>query len=169
MDRSTSQGRFFILDAPVASPGTCAICGYGGVGDRKYLDPQLIFEFYGNAIFCDVCVTAMANVFDCLSPAQTRELELRVEEAERQLVQYKAAVLNLENVRGAIAALGASGILASDGSVSDFSSSDADNVLTVSGSDSGSTNREDAESSDEPRSNDVRNSTADEFIDSLGL
>lgn len=88
---------YFLLDSPVASPAKCVLCGYGGA-DRKYLDPRLDFEFYGSAIFCECCVGTMANDFKFLQPAQARALEARAEEAERELVILRAAVLNLENI-----------------------------------------------------------------------
>ena len=88
---------YFLLDSPVASPAKCVLCGYGGA-DRKYLDPRLDFEFYGSAIFCEACVGTMANDFGFHQPAQARALEARVEEAERELLVLRAAVLNLENI-----------------------------------------------------------------------
>ena len=91
------MSHYFLLDSPVASPAKCVLCGYGGA-DRKYLDPRLDFEFYGSAIFCESCVGTMANDFGFHQPAQARALEARVEEAERELLVLRAAVLNLENI-----------------------------------------------------------------------
>ena len=96
------MSHFFILeDGPVASPGACGICGYSG-NDRRYLDPRKDFEFYGSFIICEPCVGAMANDFDFLQPAQAHSLESRVEEAERELITLRAAVLNLESVHDLI-------------------------------------------------------------------
>lgn len=91
---------YFLLDAPVASPAKCVLCGYSGA-DRKYLDPRLDFEFYGSAIFCEACVGTMANDFGFHQPAQARALEARAEEAERELIILRAAVADLENVHDA--------------------------------------------------------------------
>jgi hypothetical protein len=170
MDLSTSQGRFFILDSPVVSPGVCGICGFGGAEGRKYLDPRLDFEFYGSLIFCEDCVTAMANQFGCLNPAQAQALESRVEEAERQLITYRAVISNMENVSVAVSSLVASGVLSSDGNLVAVSPSDAAIIPETAVSDEGSAEREDAEPVDEPRSDDLRNTdAADDFINSLGI
>lgn len=89
---------FDILEyGPVASPAKCLICGYGGM-DRKYLDPRKDFEFYGTAIICEECVGAMSQDFGFLQPVQARVLELRVEEAETELVILRAAVVKLEDL-----------------------------------------------------------------------
>lgn len=102
---STAQGRYYLLNSPVASPGQCGVCGYGG-NDRQYLDPRLDFEFYGSLYFCSECMASMAAVMGYIEPAKARTLELRVEEAERELVVLRAAVLNLENLHDALAGLG---------------------------------------------------------------
>lgn len=99
---STAQGRYFILDnGPVADPARCGICGYGG-RDRKYLDPQLEFEFYGLLIFCEECISSMARLFGYIEPAQAQALEVRVEEAGRELIQLRAATAAMEAFRVAI-------------------------------------------------------------------
>lgn len=92
---------YFILDHPIASPAKCGLCGYSG-SDRRYLDPRLDFEFYGTLIFCESCVGTMANDFEFSSPLQTRSLENRVKEAERELEVLRAAVLHLENAHDAL-------------------------------------------------------------------
>lgn len=95
---------YFILDAPVASPAKCGLCGYAG-SDRKYLDPRLDFEFYGTLIFCESCVGTMANDFGFNSPAQVEVLHTRLEEAEREVVLLRSAVVNLENAHDALSNL----------------------------------------------------------------
>lgn len=101
------MSNFFILEnGPVASPGNCGICGYAG-SDRRYLDPRKDFEFYGSFIICEQCVGAMANDMGFLQPAQARSLENRVEEAERELIVLRSAVLQLESVHDLIAGFNA--------------------------------------------------------------
>ena len=87
---------YFILDAPVASPAKCGLCGYGGA-ERKYLDPRLDFEFYGSLIMCSSCVGTMANDFDFLSPSQSTNLIERLEAAEKELMILRSAVIHLED------------------------------------------------------------------------
>lgn len=100
-DLSSAQGRYYLLDSPVASPGNCGICGYSS-NDRRYLDPRLDFEFYGTLIFCDQCVASMARLFGWLTPELAKELEVRVESAETHLVQMRAAVAAMEDLRVAL-------------------------------------------------------------------
>ena len=97
------MSNFFILEnGPVASPGCCGICGYSGK-DRRFLDPRKDFEFYGTLILCEECVGSMANDMGFLQPAQARSLENRVEEAERELITLRAAIIQLENVHDLLA------------------------------------------------------------------
>lgn len=101
MTVSTAQGRYYLLNTPVASPGQCGICGYSG-SDRSYLDPRLDFEFYGTLIFCSECMASMAEVMGFIEPAKARSLETRVEEAERELVTLRAAVVAIEEFKRAV-------------------------------------------------------------------
>lgn len=101
------MSNFQILEnGPVASPGNCGICGYSG-SDRNYIDPRQDFEFYGTFIICFECVGAMANDAGFLQPAQARSLENRVEEAERELIVLRSAILKLEDVHDLIAGFNA--------------------------------------------------------------
>lgn len=101
------MSNFLILEnGPVATPGKCGICGYPG-SDRKFIDPRTDFEFYGTFIICFECVGAMANDAGFLQPAQARSLENRVEEAERELITLRSAVLQLESVHDLIAGFNA--------------------------------------------------------------
>lgn len=104
-DLSSAQGRYYLLDSPVASPGLCGVCGYAS-NDRRYLDPRLDFEFYGTLIFCEECIASMAAMFGWLTPELVKELEHRVENAETQLVQTRAAVAAMEDLRVALGAFG---------------------------------------------------------------
>jgi hypothetical protein len=88
------------------SPAKCGLCGYSNT-DRQYLDfaGKLDFEWYGSLAICEQCVAAMAADFGFIQPAQALALEARVEEAERELVTLRAAVLQLESLHDLIAGL----------------------------------------------------------------
>lgn len=98
------MSNFPILDSPQALPGKCGVCGYSG-NERKYLSTNLDFEDYGILIICEPCVGAMANDFNFLQPAQALSLENRVEEAERELVTLRAAIIQLESLGDIVAGL----------------------------------------------------------------
>lgn len=98
-------GRLNILDYPVALPAECGMCGFSGQ-ERKYLDLRLDFEDYGALIFCQDCIMSMAQMFGFIKPDQARELEARVEEAERELIQTRALLTNLGGLRVSLDALG---------------------------------------------------------------
>jgi len=105
MEMSSAQGRYYLLDnGPVVSPGSCAVCGFSG-RERRYLDPRLDFEFFGSVIFCELCIAAMAQLFGYLTPEIARELEVRVETAERELIRLRAAVAAMEDLRVAVRAI----------------------------------------------------------------
>lgn len=104
VDLSSAQGRYYILTSPVATPGNCGVCGYSG-NDRRYLDPRLDFEFYGSLIFCEDCVASMSVLFGHLTPDLVRDLENRVERAETQLVQLRAATTVFEDFRVALSSI----------------------------------------------------------------
>lgn len=101
MQTSTAQGRYYLVERPQASPGCCTICGYSGP-DRSYLDPRLDFEFYGSVYFCNECMASMAEMMGFIEPAAARTLELRVQEAERELIHLRAAALAVEDFKRAI-------------------------------------------------------------------
>lgn len=114
MESSSSQGRFYLLEnGPVASPGHCAVCGFSGP-ERRYLDPRLDFEFFGSCIFCETCVTSMAQIFGLLSESAVADLEKRVENAERELIQLRAVVTASEAFDVAVRAYSSGGHISSD-------------------------------------------------------
>lgn len=97
---------FPVSNTLTMSPAKCGLCGYSNT-DRKYLDfaGKLDFEWYGSLAFCELCVGAMANDFGFIQPDQALALETRVEEAERELITLRAAVLQLESLHDLIAGL----------------------------------------------------------------
>lgn len=123
MKQSSSQGRYFLLDGPVSSPGCCAICGYSS-RERSYLDPRLDFEFYGSVIFCEICVGSMAQMFGLLTHERVADLEQRLETAERELIQLRAVVAAGEALDVAVRAYSSGGHLSSDPGLQSWNSSD---------------------------------------------
>lgn len=97
---------FPVSNTLTMSPAKCGLCGHAD-NDRQYLDfaGQLDFEWYGSLALCEQCVGAMAADFGFIQPAQALALEARVEEAERELVTLRAAVLQLESLHDLIAGL----------------------------------------------------------------
>ncbi len=105
MEKSSSQGRFFVLsEGPVASPGHCVLCGYGG-RERRYLDPRLDFEFFGSAIFCELCITAMGQEFGLISPDMVQEYQNHLEKTQTELIKYQAIALAAEELYVALGAV----------------------------------------------------------------
>lgn len=152
---------YFILDTPAASPAKCGLCGYAG-SERKYLDPRLDFEFYGSLIFCEACVGTMANDFGFLQPAQARSLESRVEEAERELITLRSAVLKLEESHDALSDLHAllgvpvpPSVAEYDDSVQDLIPEHSNSPVSREAEREGSGDSEVDESPSEQRSDDI--------------
>lgn len=100
------MSNFPITNTPSASPARCALCGYADK-ERSYVDfaGKLDFEWYGSLQLCEDCVGAVANDFGFLQPDQARNLELRVQEAESELITLRAAVLQLEALGDIVAGL----------------------------------------------------------------
>lgn len=92
------SGRFRVIPAPVASPGSCGICGYGG-GGRQYVDLGLDFEFFGTLIFCVPCAQALGAVVGCLPLETSEALEKRVEAAEFESAHLRGVALQMEQLR----------------------------------------------------------------------
>lgn len=86
---SQINGRFKVLDGPVALPGKCAVCG--GV-KGKFVDFGLDLDFYGAVIFCVPCIVAAAEVVDLIPGSKYRELE----------DQYALAIANITEAESII-------------------------------------------------------------------
>ncbi len=143
MEKSSSQGRFFILsEGPVASPGSCTICGYAS-RERRYLDPRLDFEFYGSVIFCELCIISMGQEFGLISPDKVAEIEARLENAQTELIKLGAVAAAMEDFRVAIGAVTGEGSVSDGDKLPDLSpdtdpSTDGGNPLAIiSGESSG--------------------------------
>lgn len=63
-----------ILDVPVAAPGTCISCGSPGDDKRKFIDFNLIIDYFGVVYFCTFCFNEIANACDFVD--NTKYLEL---------------------------------------------------------------------------------------------
>jgi hypothetical protein len=100
----------------------------------------LDFIEYGTLIFCEECVMSMAQLLGFITPGQARELEARVEEAERELIQSRSMLQNLGSLRVSLDALGI-GARNDDASISSFSD-------PVDEQDEGSTGGDSQESDD---------------------
>lgn len=155
---------FQILEnGPVASPGNCGICGYAG-SDRLFIDPRKDFEFYGTFIICFECVGAMANDAGFLQPAQARSLENRVEEAERELIVLRSAILKLEDVHDLIAGFNADSGRDGSSSRNVVNSDVADESGAVDGTDRGTQlSFDEVGEGDSPTDDDNRVKGSDDF------
>lgn len=166
VDLSSAQGRYYLLDTPVASPGHCGICGYAG-NDRRYLDPRLDFEFYGSLIFCEECIASMSVLFGHLTPKLVADLEARVEASETELIRLRAAVAAMESFNVAFSSLGYSVSHGSDrggnlaiGTIA-TADQDAEDVSGEAGSGDSATD----ESPVQQGPDDVRDDSADDSFD----
>jgi hypothetical protein len=108
----------------------------------------------------------MAQLFGFILPAQAQELIQRVEEAERELVQSRATISSLGSLRDAIGNIDFGGDSSNSSSVADVGVTRSDGLLEESVEESAGSDSETAESSDEQRSDDVRNTNViDPFAD----
>lgn len=172
-ETSPLDARVRLIPVPVASPGSCVICGKSE-HPKGFIDPRLDFEFHGTLYFCADCGGEIANVLGFISPEQAIMLAKRVQELEHELSIHRDALLNLES---AVENLTSYRMLrnATDdsSSVTDLSGS-ADEAPEVTDEASGGTvvkfpggtsetESELDESVSEPRSNDVPSPTSDDI------
>ena len=65
------NARMQVLDVPVAAPGKCVVCGFGGrEDDRKYIDFGFDLDYYGVVYFCSSCFTEVAGQLGYISESK---------------------------------------------------------------------------------------------------
>lgn len=64
---SDAAARVQLIEAPIMSPGCCALCGKSEhpVG---FADPGLAYEFHGNFYLCGDCIGDFARIFGWVEP-----------------------------------------------------------------------------------------------------
>lgn len=90
------SARIVRVDAPVASPGHCGICGKSEHPDG-FADARLDFEFYGTLYFCADCVGEYARLFNYMSPKDYEAMRTHIEAQGVELNTLRQAVLGLES------------------------------------------------------------------------
>lgn len=150
------SGRFKLLDAPYASPGKCAVCGYSASGDsepddrRQYLDFGLDIEYYGAIYICTACVNEVAVGMGYALPEIVDAVREEAEQVKSELARLSAAT-EVINELGSV--LTRNGWLPA-GSDSDSVIGEA--TVTEITSAKGSGNPEAVKPVDEPRPDDLR-------------
>lgn len=80
---TTQLDRIQVLDAPMAAPGHCAICGSTS---GRMVDFGMNVEFYGVIYFCvDNCLVELANSFEYHSPRQWKMLMNQIEDQRDEI------------------------------------------------------------------------------------
>lgn len=77
---SQLNGRFRLLDRPVAAPGKCAVCG---VVNKPVIDFNFDLDYYGVVYFCVDCLKAAAQILGLVDGALLARAEL-VQRAHNQ-------------------------------------------------------------------------------------
>jgi len=91
-----AAARVQLIEAPVASPGVCILCGKSE-HPEGFADAKLDFEFYGTLYLCGDCVGDFARIFGWIHPRQAYALAAKVKELDEQLGIHREALLNLES------------------------------------------------------------------------
>lgn len=90
--------RVQVLEAPLLSPGTCAICGASSTDDnRKYIDIGWTIEFIGVVYFCTFCFTEAANALGCLTKEQAEKLEDENNKLRQRIIDFQAKEAALDD------------------------------------------------------------------------
>ncbi len=94
---SDPSARITRVMTPVASPGSCVICGKNYHPDGFAATDNLDFEFYGTVYFCADCVGDYARVFGYVSPTELVQLRAHNTAQDAELNTLRQAVLGLES------------------------------------------------------------------------
>jgi len=155
---------------PMATPGCCVICGQSSheKGFCAFQNPGLDFEFYGTVIFCYDCVRELSRLWGFATPEEVQLLKDSVEHFQTQLIEVNSNLQQLgeenDSLIGTIARKWPVRDVppltnvelpeSTEQSVEESGNSETDSESSIN------SELEPSESSDEPRSDDVRgNST----------
>lgn len=97
LPESDPSARITRIQTPIASPGSCVICGKSDHPDGFAATDNLDFEFYGTVYFCGDCVGDYARVFGFISPNELVQLRLHAAAQDAELNTLRQAVLGLES------------------------------------------------------------------------
>lgn len=134
------NSRVQVVDAPVAHPGYCALCGSAGGDGRKFIDTQWApEEWWGVVYYCTYCFAEIANQVGYQTNDQVMDTQRRLTETEARL---REVLDECSNLRVAVDALAASGYAVpddvEDGMDDSEESSDGESGTTQSSDESGS-------------------------------
>lgn len=82
----TGASKIQILDAPVAAPGTCIVCGSPGGDGRKFIDIGMDIEFYGVVYFCTNEFVNMADLLGYISSEDVKAMQDKLETLEMERI-----------------------------------------------------------------------------------
>lgn len=92
-----------IVNAPVALPGCCFICG--AASREFFIDTGRSIEFHGAVYFCSECLTEIATAAGFLSVKNTALLKFEMEKLENKVFELTKREAGLEQtVRGLVTA-----------------------------------------------------------------
>ena len=107
----TTTERFKFSQVPTAAPGECLICRVPQC-DLGYLSPDLVSvdlygdpnfpDYLGAVAFCGECIAQMARQYGWMLPGEAANLTLRVDTAERKIVEQTSLILTLEQALGSL-------------------------------------------------------------------
>lgn len=90
-----AAARIQIISEPMASPGSCGICGISE-DETGFVTANLHFEFYGTLIFCSACAGNFARVLGWINPEDAVKLQERLTAIEQEAEILRASLLHLE-------------------------------------------------------------------------
>lgn len=84
------------IPTPIASPGSCAICGKNE-HPEGFADARLDFEFYGTFYLCGDCVGDYARLFGYVSSEDLSVMRAEHDAMNSELNTLRQAILGLES------------------------------------------------------------------------
>lgn len=158
--QTTTSSRFKILDAPYATPGKCAVCGYAASGNetepddkRQYIDFGLDIDYYGVVYICTTCIHELTHQLGYILPVEADEFENKIEELTSRITRLEVVTDVINSMADVLIMHGWVSSVGSDFSV------EGESTFKEAAPDGSTNNSESEQPIVESRSNDVRDTS----------
>lgn len=98
----TSQSRVQIVNAPVAAPGVCILCGSASDENRKFIDFGKQLDWYGAVYLCTLCMLDVAEAIGYISKLHFDSLNLAHKKLQAEYAQLEAKYKTVKDALGAL-------------------------------------------------------------------
>lgn len=144
--------RVQVIKTPIASPGTCVLCGTSGDEKRTFIDFGKQLDWYGAIYFCNECIREVSLAIGYIPVDGFDQLH---NDYRKLSIEYDQLVERYKVVKGAMGSLLADSDVVDDSSISDISSVEKPAELVESNVQSAGRTKKTDESSSSEGSDDL--------------